>query len=118
MKLFKSGRSDCQPKDPNDLKHLYLTDKVEAHPDKNQNGPKTKEYFEDRFNITGKEGLALLGIHTVGRFNPQFTHWNYAWKNGMSEHRTALFNNEYFKTLSLQPTKIKDGLCIGNTMSK
>ena len=41
LKLFKSGRSDCQPKDPNDLKHLYLTDKVEAHPDKNQNGPKT-----------------------------------------------------------------------------
>ena len=118
LKLFKTGRSDCTPKSGASSKQQYLTDKFEAHPDKNQNGPQTKEYFEDKFNISGREGLALLGIHTVGRYNPQFTHWNYAWKNGMSEHRTALFNNEYFNTLSLKPTKLKDGICIGNSMSK
>ena len=44
FKLFKTGRTDCDPRDPNDKLHLYRPKGREFHPSLGFNGKRTMEY--------------------------------------------------------------------------
>ena len=113
--MFQTGRVDCQPKsdDPN---HQYLTGQTEVHPNKNGNGKDTVNFFQEHFGLGPRAGLALMGVHTIGQFNPMTAHVDYAWVRDRGA-RNELFNNEYYQMMSLKPSKIKTGLCTG-TMGK
>ena len=113
FKLFKTGRTDCDPRDPNDKLHLYRPKGREFHPSLGFNGKMTMEYFKKGFNLEPSEATALMGAHTVGFFNGVNSKIDYAWVRAKSE-QPNLFNNKYYKVLSAQPAKVKDGLCIGN----
>ena len=64
--LFKTGRRDCYKRYESKPFLGYLAKEIESHPDKNGNGEKTTKYFKDNFNMIPREGLALMGAHTLG----------------------------------------------------
>ena len=58
--VFSRGRKDCQPKDSQNSKFLYLTQKREAHPAMGFNGKMTVDYFKKNFDFSPREALALM----------------------------------------------------------
>ena len=115
--LFKTGRRDCQPRETDNPEQLgYLANKREKTPDQHGNGQDSVKYFRKNFKLEPREGLALLGVHTVGKFNPMTAHTDYAWVRDRG-YRPQLFNNEYYQMMTLMPSRIKTGYCTGN-MSK
>ena len=113
-KLFKTGRSDCIPKYPG-TKWEYVSSKKEAEPDLHGSGPIMAQYFGDHFNLSPRQGLALMGAHTLGQFSTFSAHIDYAWVRGQGDDsRNELFNNEYYKTLVGKPAHVKDKYCTGN----
>ena len=115
-KMFKTGRKDCEPRFPNSPKLGYLASKVENTPNQYGNGQDSVDYFKKDFKLKPRQSLALLGIHTVGKFNPMTAHTDYAWVRDRGS-RQELFNNEYYQMMSLMPSRIKTSYCTGN-MSK
>ena len=77
------------------------------------NGPTTVKYFDEKFKIKPKESLALMGAHTLGKFNTFQTHIDYSWVRELGSRRNELFNNEYYKVLAGKPALVKDGYCLG-----
>ena len=71
------------------------------------------KYFKEKFGIEAKESLALMGGHTVGKFNTAFSHIDYSWVREMNSRRNELFTNEYYKVLSGQPALVKEPYCLG-----
>ena len=109
--MFETGRSDCVPKDANNPKQGYLASQKEVHPNQHGNGHDTVAYFKSNFGLGPRESLALMGVHTVGKFNPMTAHNDYAWVRSRKE-RNELFNNEYYQMMSLKPSKVKS-YCTG-----
>ena len=117
--MFKTGRKDCEPSPKADDFTQYLASKTEVHPDQNDGGLKTNAYFKQHFNLEPRQGLALLGIHTVGQFNPMTSKLDYAWvRDEDFSLRPLLFNHEYFRILAQKPAKIKDEACTGTVDGK
>ena len=114
--MFETGRSDCVPKDANNPKQGYLASQEEVHPNQHGNGQDTVAYFKSNFGLGPRESLALMGVHTVGKFNPMTAHNDYAWVRDREE-RMELFNNEYYQMMSLKPSKIKS-YCTGTMNDK
>ena len=111
--LFKTGRTDCTPKYP-DTKWEYVASNKEAEPDHHGTGPIMAQYFRDNFNLSPRQGLALMGAHTLGQFSTFSEHIDYAWVRGQGDDsRNELFNNEYYKTLVGKPAHVKDKYCTG-----
>jgi len=93
---FKTGRKDCfEPADANDNASSFRTYKEESHPNPGWNGEKTLQFFQSDFNFTGRETVAILGAHTLGRFHVPISLLRYTWKtrSGM------MFNNGYFRNM-------------------
>ena len=111
--LFLTGRKDCVPKDNAGPNHQYLSSKTEVHPNLNGGSKATTEFFQENFKLYPREGLALLGIHTIGHWNTMISHTDYAWVRSHSK-RTQLFNHEYFRILTSTPAKVKDHFCTGD----
>ena len=111
--IFKTGRKDCTPRQDADSRHLYRTDKKEAHPDLGFNGKMTIDYFKNHFNLNAREALALMGAHTVGNFNMINSKVDYAWVRKRKSKQAETFNNKYFKVLAEKPAKLKE-TCLGN----
>merc|ERR1712107_503465 len=66
--LFRTGRVDCQPEVG--LKDAWETSEHEVHPNVASNGVTTADFFKEHFDLTGREGAALLvGAHSFGKFN-------------------------------------------------
>ena len=103
--MFQTGRTDCIPKAGASQKHQYLSDKKEVHPNQHGNGQDSKDYFEKHFGLGPRAGLALLGIHTIGQFNPMTAHMTYSWCKD-NDDRNELFNNEYYQTLAERPYRV------------
>ena len=76
--LFKTGRVDCVSKQT-DPKFQYLAPSKEIVPDQNGNGPMTRDYFDKNFGLDPREGLVLMGAHTLGSFSTFAQHIDYAW---------------------------------------
>ena len=81
--------------------------RLESHPNQDESGVPTFEYFKKNFNLEPRESLALLGVHTVGQFNGISAHLNYGWTTAAGI-KMDLFNNEYFRNLGEYPN------CDGN----
>ena len=86
---FKTGRSDCVTEDP----VPYRTSKPESHPNPEGNGDHTIDFFQSEFGFTGRETVAILGAHTLGRMNPSHSLLKYVW----TVRGGHLFNNAYYK---------------------
>ena len=86
---FRTGRADCITSEA----QPYITYKEEAHPSIMTNGEGTIEFFKTYFNFTGRETVAILGGHTLGRLNVQHSLLPYVWTSRGGQ----LFNNHYYK---------------------
>ena len=90
---FKSGRSDCVPDCSGDHDFPFCTTAEEIHPNQHGNGTDTVNFFADNFDLTPRESVALMGVHTLGHpeeVNSMFRH--YPWTPQGREE----FNNQYF----------------------
>merc|ERR1719322_2000360 len=89
---FQYGRKDCISEYPEEYEQ-YKTDRPEKHPNPEGNGDATLDFFKDEFGFTGRETVAIMGAHTLGRMRAQHSLFKYVWtvRAGNS------FNNAYYK---------------------
>lgn len=92
---FKTGRRDCIAPSPT---LPYAASKQEVHPDPKTNGVGTVSYFRDNFGFNGRESIAIMGAHTLGRMFAIHSLNRYTWKTRSG----ALFNNGYYRNLALK----------------
>jgi len=96
--LFRTGRVDCQPEPSFD--DAWETSEHEIHPNVASNGVQTADYFKEHFNLTGREGAALLvGAHSFGKFNSEVGLFKYSW----TRQQEAFLNNQLFRHLAMRP---------------
>jgi len=86
---FKTGRKDC------DDGSSYQTEKKEVLADEHFNGTMTVRFMEDQFGFSGKETVAIMGAHTVGRFQQRITGHKYVWTSDFQA-----FNNQYYRNIA------------------
>ncbi len=53
----------------------------------------TVEFFKNDFGLTGRETVALLGAHTMGRLHFDVSLFRYVW----TSRGTHMFNNHYYR---------------------
>jgi len=89
---FQYGRKDCISEYPEEYEQ-YKTDRPERHPNPEGNGDATLDFFKEEFGFSGRETVAIMGAHTLGRMRPQHSLLKYVWtvRAGNS------FNNAYYK---------------------
>ena len=96
--LFRTGRVDCQPEVG--LKDAWETSEHEVHPNVASNGVTTADFFKEHFDLTGREGAALLvGAHSFGKFNVKNSLFKYSWTRQQAE----FLNNQMFRHLAMRP---------------
>ena len=86
---FKTGRKDCAEFGDT----TYKATKDESHPNAVGNGKMTAEFFRDNFGFSGRETVAIMGAHTVGRLHYDISLFRYVW----TTKGTRTFNNHYYK---------------------
>ena len=86
---FKTGRRDCVEYGDK----TYKATKHENHPNAVGNGKMTADFFTDNFGFSGRETVAIMGAHTVGRLHYDISLFRYVW----TTKGTRLFNNHYYK---------------------
>lgn len=89
--IFKMGRRDCVT----DMDEGYMTSKAEVHPDAQANGRATADFFAKEFGFTGRQTVAIMGAHTMGRVHYQNSLFRYVWVH----HGGMMFNNQYYRNL-------------------
>ena len=102
---FQSGRSDCITDSP----YGFATNKTEAHPNPNGNGEQTTSFYKENFDFSMKEAVAIMGAHTIGKFNNPVSGFLYSWVR----ETTDLLNNEYYKLITARPEYALHA-CIGD----
>jgi len=90
---FTTGRKDCIP-DPQ-KKQPYMASKDEHHPNPVTNGEGTLKFMKEVFGFNGRETIAMMGSHTIGRMHVAHTNFRYTW-TFRNEH---LFNHQYFRNI-------------------
>jgi len=86
---FVYGRKDCQTS----YYIPYKAEKDEVHPNPEANGDSTIDFFKSEFDFTGRETVAIMGAHTLGRMYPSHSLFKYTWTSRAGN----LFNNAYYK---------------------
>ena len=86
---FKTGRADCITTES----RSYVSLQEENHPSIMTNGEGTVNFFKNDFNLTGREIVALMGAHSLGRLHVQHSLLPYVW----TSRGTQMFNNHYYK---------------------
>ena len=89
---FRSGRADCVTEEAKP----YITTNEEVHPNPMGDGTDTVRYFQNEFNLTSQETVALMGAHTFGRLNFKTGLFRYVWTSRGEE----MFNNDYYKMIT------------------
>ena len=89
---FQYGRKDCISEYLEEYEK-YKTDRKEKHPNPEGNGDATLDFFKEEFDFTGRQTVAIMGAHTLGRMSPSHSLLKYVWtvRAGNS------FNNAYYK---------------------
>ena len=70
-----------------------MATKHEVHPNAVGNGKMTADFFQEHFDFTGRETVAIMGAHTMGSFHYHISLFRYIW----TAHEHAQFNNVYYK---------------------
>ena len=86
---FYTGRADCTQFGD----QTYKATKEEVHPNAVGNGKMTADFFQENFGFTGRETVAIMGAHTIGRLNYQHSIFRYLWVT----QEDASFNNGYYR---------------------
>jgi len=115
---FKTGRRDCVSTGApwkNSSSPSFMTQKEERHPDPQSNGSGTVEFFRRDFGFTGRETVAIMGAHTIGRVHVILSLFRYTWK----ARSGRLFNNGYYRNLASKrdwffPSGEKECVTVGN----
>merc|ERR1719277_2478768 len=89
--VFKTGRKDCETS----LDPPYKAEDEEVHPDEHFNGPMTVRFMEEHFNFSGRETVAIMGAHTLGRFHQHKSGHKYVWTTDWQA-----FNNQYYRNIA------------------
>ena len=89
---FQYGRKDCIPTDP---ENPYKASKEEVHPNPEGNGDDTLDFFKSQFNFNGKESVAILGSHTLGKMTVEHSLLKYSW----TSRGGHIFNNGYYRNI-------------------
>lgn len=98
LPIFRTGRLDCRPEAG--LEAAWQTSDHEIHPNAAGNGVQTADFFKEHFDLTGREGAALLvGAHSFGKFNANNALFKYSW----TRQQTAYLNNQLFRHLAMRP---------------
>ena len=86
---FKTGRRDCTEfgDEP------YKATKHESHPNAMGNGQMTMDFFKNDFGFTGRDTVAIMGAHTMGRMIVHVSLFPYVW----TSRGTFMFNNHYYR---------------------
>jgi len=92
---FFTGRRDCTEFGD----ELYKATKHESHPNAVGNGKMTADFFEKDFGFTGRETVAIMGAHTLGRLHYKISLFRYLWTTRGSHS----FNNQYYKNIVREP---------------
>jgi len=95
---FKTGRRDCIATGSFDQgnPHSFKTAKTELHPNPSTNGHGTVRWFKENFGFSGRETVAIMGAHNLGRFHVIHSLFRYTWKTMSAK----LFNNGYHRNLA------------------
>lgn len=102
--VFRSGRTDCTPEsDGTPESNLtgqpgYVTFKKEKHPSASMNGQQVVEFMKTEFALNSTETVALMGVHTIGRFHHEVSGMKYVW----SSRGEGSLNNQYFRNMALK----------------
>ena len=97
---FKTGRKDCVPEAGQD--QAYKVTKPESHPHSTGSGYMTAEFFAKEFDFSGRDTVAIMGAHTIGRLHFSISMYRYTWVN----KGEASFNNLYYKYVEFLYTRI------------
>ena len=89
---FKYGRKDCIP---TNLETPYKASKHEEHPNPEGNGDDTLDFFKSQFGFSGKESVAILGAHTLGKMTVENSLLKYSW----TSRGGHIFNNGYYRNI-------------------
>jgi hypothetical protein len=101
---FMSGRQDCTPESDGtpqgDVTGMpgYVTFKKEIHPHSHMNGSQVVEFMNAQFNMNSIETVALMGVHTIGRFHHEVAGFKYVW----SSRSEGSLNNQFYRNLALK----------------
>ena len=89
---FQYGRRDCIPEK---IETPYKTTKTETHPNPEGNGDDTLDFFKSEFDFTGKEVVAIMGAHTLGKMTMEHSLFKYSW----TSRGGHIFNNGYYRNI-------------------
>jgi len=92
---FETGRRDCTEFGDKP----YKATKHETHPNAVGSGKMTADFFEKEFGFTGRESVAIMGAHTMGRLHVHVSLFRYLWTT-RGQHS---FNNVYYKNIVREP---------------
>jgi len=92
---FFTGRRDCTEFGD----ELYKATKHESHPNAVGSGKMTADFFEKDFGFTGRETVAIMGAHTMGRLHYNISLFRYLW----TTRGQLSFNNNYYKNIVREP---------------
>lgn len=95
---FRPGRSDCIVEADRVLPESedlpYNANREEIHPSQFANGPDTVAFFHNNFDFSVRETVAIMGVHTIGRFHQKISGFKYRWSTS-----DMSFNNQYYRNL-------------------
>ena len=89
---FKYGRRDCIPEN---IETPYKASKHEEHPNPEGNGDDTLDFFKSQFDFSGRESVAIMGAHTLGKMTTQHSLFKYSWTSRAGH----IFNNGYYRNI-------------------
>jgi len=105
--VFRWGRRDCDaatkpPLDDNSTfyrRRAYETLDMEQLPSSHANGRTVQQYFEEHFDFSARETVAIMGAHSFGKFHSDTSLFKYDWTRGTKN----MMNNEYYRIIALRP---------------
>jgi len=102
------GKAECKLNMPREIKFFYgrkdcisshevpyKADKEEVHPNQEGNGDSTVDFFKSQYNFNGRETIAIMGAHTLGRMYPRHSLLKYTW----TSRGGNIFNNAYYRNM-------------------
>lgn len=109
---FYSGRKDCPEGDkpaPEVRYREYQTDKEEFGANPHASGKEVSDWFASEFNFTGRDTVAIMGVHVAGGFDSNNDVFRYTWC-GREVGHDEILNNIYYRMMAYKPIYMQKDL--------